>query len=96
MISLDEDSPFLKWNPDESLTAASIAQIFMSLVSMVRDGYKLDEELVSKASKFLSSDMRTLAFTFDDFLKSLGRDSTDPAAALLCHSFPPISIGVRH
>ncbi|KAK2942368.1 hypothetical protein BLNAU_22711 [Blattamonas nauphoetae] len=50
MISSDEYSPFLNWNPKDPVSIDSVAQAFVSLVSMVRDDYQFGEELVIRAS----------------------------------------------
>ncbi|KAK2943180.1 hypothetical protein BLNAU_21908 [Blattamonas nauphoetae] len=80
-----EYSPFLKWNPDDPFSVDSVAQPFVSLTSMVRNGYEFDQELVSKASAFLSSLKRHVnpLTESDVFLKAIGQDSPDPAAVIL-------------
>ncbi|KAK2944701.1 hypothetical protein BLNAU_20394 [Blattamonas nauphoetae] len=62
MLEQEEYSPFLKWNPSDSLTVDSIASIFVSLVSMVRDDFQFDEELVSKAVNVCGFDYDALVF----------------------------------
>ncbi|KAK2949209.1 hypothetical protein BLNAU_15812 [Blattamonas nauphoetae] len=101
MFSSKEYSSFLKWNPDHAHSADSVAQPFVSLVSMVRDGYEFDEELVRKVSKFLSS-VTSLFETndsFDNFLNAIGQASPDrtemsashqPTLDFVCSSHIPI------
>ncbi|KAK2948894.1 hypothetical protein BLNAU_16237 [Blattamonas nauphoetae] len=80
--NIDEYTPFLKWHPLYFTTTKIVSPVFLSLVSMVRDGYPFDEKLTTKASKFLSSISRKfyLLFNYDDFLMSIRQDSPDPAA----------------
>ncbi|KAK2961718.1 hypothetical protein BLNAU_3155 [Blattamonas nauphoetae] len=83
-----------------SALVVSAAPIFISLVSMVRDSYKFDEELLSKVSMFLSSVVRTFDRSFNltnDLLNAIGQDSPNPSAmfvdsmvVLLSSSHPSI------
>ncbi|KAK2950206.1 hypothetical protein BLNAU_14892 [Blattamonas nauphoetae] len=80
-----EYSPFMSWNPKDPITVDSIAHVFVSLVSMVRDNYQFDEELVRRASTFIAS-LNTHFFEepfADDLLMAIGHGSPDPAAGML-------------
>ncbi|KAK2961774.1 hypothetical protein BLNAU_3211 [Blattamonas nauphoetae] len=85
MITSKEYSPFLQWNPPDRKTVGSVAPPFVSLVSMVRDGFEFGEDLLQKSSKFLSSLISLFETndSFDDFLKAVGQDSPNPAAVIL-------------
>ncbi|KAK2961722.1 hypothetical protein BLNAU_3159 [Blattamonas nauphoetae] len=85
MISSEEYSPFLNWNPNDPFTVDSVAQAFLSLASMIRDGYPFDEVLVSQASQFVSSLSRNLhrTFTVNDMIKSIGQGTPNPTAAFV-------------
>ncbi|KAK2943390.1 hypothetical protein BLNAU_21700 [Blattamonas nauphoetae] len=75
-------SPFLNWRHKDPISVASIAQVFVSLVSMGRDDFQFDKKLVQKKSSFLCS-VTTRVFPsidVDDFLKAVGQSSTNPAA----------------
>ncbi|KAK2961870.1 hypothetical protein BLNAU_3307 [Blattamonas nauphoetae] len=79
--------PFLEWyQPDPySQSYASFAPPFISLVILVGDGIRISKDLVSKASKLLSSiseylDNRTYV---NEFLKAIGKGYPDPAAVIL-------------
>ncbi|KAK2954833.1 hypothetical protein BLNAU_10163 [Blattamonas nauphoetae] len=94
-----EYSPFLNWSSKDATTGDSLSPVFLSLVSMVRDGYKFDKKLVSKASQFLSSVYPTLdgAWKITAFLMAIGQGSPNPTAVfvdsmavLLSSSHPPI------
>ncbi|KAK2947032.1 hypothetical protein BLNAU_18034 [Blattamonas nauphoetae] len=50
MTFSDEYAPFLNWNPNHPATADQVGYAFISLVSMVKDSYIFDEELLRKAS----------------------------------------------
>ncbi|KAK2954217.1 hypothetical protein BLNAU_10872 [Blattamonas nauphoetae] len=91
MISSEQYTPFLKWHPLYFTTTKSVSPVFLSLVSMVRDGYPFDEKLATKASKFLSSISQKfhLLFNYDDFLMNIGQGSPDTAAVIL--STPSLS-----
>ncbi|KAK2961841.1 hypothetical protein BLNAU_3278 [Blattamonas nauphoetae] len=82
MISSEEYSPFLKWKPEDPIVVDSVSEPFVSLVSMVRDGYTFDEELVSKASTLLYSIDLTCDHTLvkSDLLNAYGQGSPNPAA----------------
>ncbi|KAK2945141.1 hypothetical protein BLNAU_19931 [Blattamonas nauphoetae] len=85
MTSSEEYSPFLNWNPQKRITAASVAQVFISLASMVRDDYKFDLELLRQCTTFLSSIKQRIkrATDINDFLKALGQDSPNPASVFV-------------
>ncbi|KAK2961860.1 hypothetical protein BLNAU_3297 [Blattamonas nauphoetae] len=84
MTSSEKYSPFLKWIPDYQITVDSVAPPFVSLVSMVRDGYKFDQELHRKVSILISAITRKInRQTVDDLLEAIGQDSTDSAAVIL-------------
>ncbi|KAK2942584.1 hypothetical protein BLNAU_22501 [Blattamonas nauphoetae] len=87
MISSEdpEYSPFLKWNPTDPLTVDSAGRVFISLGSMVRDGYVFDGELVNKASKFLSSRKQLFKREkdFDCFLRAIGKESSNAIPTLV-------------
>ncbi|KAK2942582.1 hypothetical protein BLNAU_22499 [Blattamonas nauphoetae] len=89
MISSEdpEYSPFLKWNPTDPITVDSAGRVFISLGSMVRDGFQFDEKLLQKASTFLSSSTWNLyPRSADDLLKAIGQDSPDPVAVIFDRS----------
>ncbi|KAK2958888.1 hypothetical protein BLNAU_6137 [Blattamonas nauphoetae] len=54
MITSGEYAHFLYWNEDDPITAYSVEPAIVALFSMVRNGFNLDEELASKASKLIS------------------------------------------
>ncbi|KAK2949250.1 hypothetical protein BLNAU_15853 [Blattamonas nauphoetae] len=85
MISSDKYSPFLTWNVNDPLTVDSVSAVFVSLVSMVRDDYNFDEELLKQASTFFSSIIRraTPGSFFESFLKTMREDPTDSIPTLL-------------
>ncbi|KAK2949255.1 hypothetical protein BLNAU_15858 [Blattamonas nauphoetae] len=88
MIASEEYTPFLSWNPEVPIAIDSVARVFLSLVSMVRDGYKFDEELECTASQFLSSVHLTFDRSFlfgDELLMAIEQDSSDPAAVGTLH-----------
>ncbi|KAK2961715.1 hypothetical protein BLNAU_3152 [Blattamonas nauphoetae] len=80
-----EYSPFLTWKENDLITVDSAAPVLISLISMVRDGYYFDEELLSKSSTFLSSTKQRINRVTDmnDFLKAIGLGSPDPAAVFV-------------
>ncbi|KAK2945140.1 hypothetical protein BLNAU_19930 [Blattamonas nauphoetae] len=82
MMTSKEYSPFLKWNRDDPFSVDSVAQPFVSLASMIGNGYEFDEDLLQKSSTFLSSMTSLLQKnnSFDDLLTAVGRDSPDTAA----------------
>ncbi|KAK2954848.1 hypothetical protein BLNAU_10178 [Blattamonas nauphoetae] len=51
MAFSDEYSPFLNWTPTAPITADSVLPVFISLVSMVRDGFQFDVTLLRKLPK---------------------------------------------
>ncbi|KAK2960789.1 hypothetical protein BLNAU_4186 [Blattamonas nauphoetae] len=73
-------SPFLKWNRADSNTADSTGHAFVSLASMLRDGYTFDEHLVNKITMLLRSLRWNLPIMYhlDDVLKVMGHTCTDP------------------
>ncbi|KAK2954835.1 hypothetical protein BLNAU_10165 [Blattamonas nauphoetae] len=83
-----EYSPFLKWTPTAPITIDSVAQVFNSLVSMVRDDSTFDQELLSKVSSFLRTINQNISHRLfvDDVLKKIGQKSPNPTAEL--SSFP--------
>ncbi|KAK2961818.1 hypothetical protein BLNAU_3255 [Blattamonas nauphoetae] len=88
MISSEDYSPFLTWKANNPITVDSIAQAFVSLVSMIRDDSDFDEELVSQASQFVSSLSRHLFKSdgFEEMLNIVGQGSPNPAAVLYPYS----------
>ncbi|KAK2949244.1 hypothetical protein BLNAU_15847 [Blattamonas nauphoetae] len=82
MISSVEYSPFLTWKETDPITADSVSAVFLTLVSMVRDDYKFDEELLRQCSTFFSLIINNfgLVLNFNAFLKAIGQDSTNTAA----------------
>ncbi|KAK2951006.1 hypothetical protein BLNAU_14084 [Blattamonas nauphoetae] len=80
-----EYSPFLNWTSDDFFSVASIAQPFLSLISMVRDDVQVDDELARKTSKFLDLINQNLGYSFmiDDFMKAIGQGSSNPAAVFV-------------
>ncbi|KAK2959707.1 hypothetical protein BLNAU_5196 [Blattamonas nauphoetae] len=80
MMSSDEYDPFLNWSPEHQIAADSFTRPFLSLVSIVRDGYSFDDELVRHASVFFVSLSLTVDSmdTANDFLKVIEQDSTGP------------------
>ncbi|KAK2954018.1 hypothetical protein BLNAU_10981 [Blattamonas nauphoetae] len=104
MTSSEEYSPFLNWTPTEPITADSIGRAIISLVSMIRDSYQFDEDLVHKASTFISSiSSHLFEYNFaDDLLTAIGQAIPDPIPAfvdsmtvLLSSSHPSISLLVE-
>ncbi|KAK2956639.1 hypothetical protein BLNAU_8480 [Blattamonas nauphoetae] len=81
MISSEEYSPFLKWNPKQSKTVDSLSQVFNSLVSMVRDGYHFEKKHQRNVTSLFTSITRRIdrKSNIDDFLKAIGKNSADPA-----------------
>ncbi|KAK2961796.1 hypothetical protein BLNAU_3233 [Blattamonas nauphoetae] len=81
----DQYSPFLDWNPDDSVTVDSVAPALVSLASMLRDGYPFNTELVIAASTLLSSFnwRRHNSLTIDHLLKAIGQHFPDPAAVFV-------------
>ncbi|KAK2956180.1 hypothetical protein BLNAU_8743 [Blattamonas nauphoetae] len=79
----DPESPlFLNWYPNDPFTVDSCSRAFLSLVSMVRNGYKFEGRLPHRASFFLESlNMKLNQSNFlNNFLRTIGQYSTDPAA----------------
>ncbi|KAK2942585.1 hypothetical protein BLNAU_22502 [Blattamonas nauphoetae] len=75
----------MKWIPTLQRKADTLARPFLSLVSMVRDGCKFNEELLQKASKFLSSirqKFNALSLS-DNFVKAVGHNSPNPSAVFI-------------
>ncbi|KAK2950169.1 hypothetical protein BLNAU_14855 [Blattamonas nauphoetae] len=101
MISSDEYSPFMSWNPDDPITVDFTSSVINSLVSMIRDNYQFDEELLRRASTFLGSfNIQLTQKPFaDDLMKAIGRGSPHPAAGfvdsvmILLSSFHPSIFG---
>ncbi|KAK2959089.1 hypothetical protein BLNAU_5884 [Blattamonas nauphoetae] len=83
--SLQIYTPFLNWHRSDPVTTDSKSLVFISLVSMVRDGYEFDEELLEKASSFLSLLVETnqCAQDIDSFIQAIGQGSTNPAAVFM-------------
>ncbi|KAK2954132.1 hypothetical protein BLNAU_10949 [Blattamonas nauphoetae] len=85
MISSDEYFPFQKWSTKDKVTANSVAQAFLSLVSMVRDDFQFSKKLIRKTSSFLSSVTSLVlpSIDVDDLMKAIGQGSTNPTAVIL-------------
>ncbi|KAK2959070.1 hypothetical protein BLNAU_5865 [Blattamonas nauphoetae] len=81
--SLQIYTPFLNWHRSDPVTTDSKSLVFITLVSMVRDGYEFDEENLQTASSFLSFLMETnqRAQDIDSFIQAIGQGSTNPAAS---------------
>ncbi|KAK2961873.1 hypothetical protein BLNAU_3310 [Blattamonas nauphoetae] len=103
MASSDEYTPFLTWKETDPLTVDSVRHYFLSLVTMVRDGYHFDAMLLQKTALFLSSMSSTVNRTvrIDLFVEEIGQGSPNPAAVLrysgvLLHSSTVVSTrGIR-
>ncbi|KAK2954829.1 hypothetical protein BLNAU_10159 [Blattamonas nauphoetae] len=81
MISSDDYSPFMKWNENDMFTVDSEAEVLISLLAMIRDGYKFDETLLRQASKCLSwiFQLSDLPSVVDGVLfQIIGQSATDP------------------
>ncbi|KAK2946276.1 hypothetical protein BLNAU_18797 [Blattamonas nauphoetae] len=78
-------SRFLMWNPNYPATVDSLAHVFNSLASIVRDDFPLDEEQYLKASTLLSLIKRIVnrGSAFDDFLKAIGLGSSNTDAVFV-------------
>ncbi|KAK2961753.1 hypothetical protein BLNAU_3190 [Blattamonas nauphoetae] len=85
MLTSEEYSPFLNFNPTDPITIDSVTHVFISLVSMVRDGYHFNPELLKQASTFFSSLRETFSNSdgLDAFLKAIGQVFPDPAAVII-------------
>ncbi|KAK2952618.1 hypothetical protein BLNAU_12446 [Blattamonas nauphoetae] len=79
--SSNEDSPFLNWTRDGPHTSDSLSPVLLSLVSMVRNGYNWNDDLLLKASSLIWDLGSKL--NVDDFLEAIGQGSTNPAAAFV-------------
>ncbi|KAK2943347.1 hypothetical protein BLNAU_21736 [Blattamonas nauphoetae] len=96
----DPESPlFLNWYPNDPITVDSYSRTFLSLVSMVKNGYKFEGRLPLRASFFLESlNLKLKTFiNIDVFLRTIGQGYPDPAAVfvdsvtiLLTSPHPPI------
>ncbi|KAK2949231.1 hypothetical protein BLNAU_15834 [Blattamonas nauphoetae] len=99
MILPEKYSPFLDSSRTDPGTVDSFTKAFNSLVSMVGDDFKFDDELLQKVSDFLSSitSLTNLTVNIDVLLKTIGQRTTNPAAMfvdsitiLLSSSYPSI------
>ncbi|KAK2946631.1 hypothetical protein BLNAU_18467 [Blattamonas nauphoetae] len=74
-----EYSPFIDWNPNDPISADSLAKPFIALVSMVRDGYHCDEMIEEKAHSLFSLFNRDndQGIDIEELLKSVGWSDDD-------------------
>ncbi|KAK2961006.1 hypothetical protein BLNAU_4093 [Blattamonas nauphoetae] len=85
MTSSEKYSPFLKYPYPNYPPPFSDSEVFVSLVSMVRDAYPFDEELLQKTSSFIYEITHSTIYLnrIDDFLKTTGHGSSHPAAGFV-------------
>ncbi|KAK2961831.1 hypothetical protein BLNAU_3268 [Blattamonas nauphoetae] len=86
MTSHDDYSPFMKWNENDIFTVDSGAEVLISLISMIQDGYKFDETLLRQASKCLSWIFQSSNLTTSVngvFFQTIGQGATDSIPAFV-------------
>ncbi|KAK2956105.1 hypothetical protein BLNAU_8885 [Blattamonas nauphoetae] len=82
-LKVDPESHlFLNWYPNDPFTVDSYSRTFLSLVSMVRNGYRFEGRLPLRASTFLESLHHKIhqSINADYFMGIIGQGSRNPAA----------------
>ncbi|KAK2951771.1 hypothetical protein BLNAU_13264 [Blattamonas nauphoetae] len=89
-------SRFLMWNPNYPATVDSLALVFNSLASIVRDDFQLDKEQFHKASTLLSliKPIVNRESDFDAFSKAIGQGSSNTAAVFV--DFMTVLLSLSH